>query len=468
MQDPGKALSQDFSTDTELHRELGLKEALSIIVGRIIGSGIFRTPAPIMALVGCVSLFYGVWILGGIATILGAILYAELVAMLPRSGGPYAYLKVAYPPLWSFLRGWAMFFVSETGAIAAVAIVFSEYTLALLELTMGFQSDRTVELTLALGLIWILTWLNLYGVRLAGKMQDYLSLLKILALGLVIVAGFSRSGRLENLTGDFWPDKDFWASLTATFAALRYSFFAYSGWEGSTYVAEEVKNPRRNLPLALFAGISGILLLYLAANTAYLYQLGAQGLASSRQVAVDALQLALGSTGGILISLAIVFNTSGNVSAQIMVKSRTWYAMGRDGLFPRWLGELNHHGVPARALLIQGFWASVLLLAAGLAENIYNRIIDFFSFTSTIFNISTFAAVWILRRKYPDALRPYRAWGYPYTLWIVLLIQGAFLFFTLWTAFWPSMMGAALTLTGLIYYYWRKRKGEMITGAAPP
>jgi len=454
QKNPQNNIDDLLSTSTELNRRLGLTEAFSIVIGRIIGSGIFRTPGPIMLLVSSVSLFYGVWIIGGVATLLGAFCYAELVAMMPRSGGPYAYLKAAYPPIWTFLRGWAMFFVSETGAIAAVALVFAEYTNAFYFNLNGVHYSRMTEVLLALTLIWILTAGNLFGVMLSGFLQDVFSFIKIIALGTVISFGFMKGGNSLHFTENFWPDQFDWSTMLVMGAALRYGFFAYSGWEGPTYIAEEVKNPRKNLPLALFLGISGVAILYLAANSAYLYQLPPSKVAASKWVAVDAMQMVAGTTGGILISLAVMLNTFGNVSTQIMVKGRTWYAMARDGMFPAFLSKIHPvYKTPNRALLVQAGWASVLLVGAGFAEHAYETVIDFFSFTSAVFNVSTFAAVWVLRRKYPDFKRSYRVWGYPFTLIIVLTIQIWFMIITLITAPLASLMGVLLSCTGLIYYF---------------
>ena len=445
-----------FSESTELNRSLGLTEAFSIVVGRIIGSGIFRTPGPIMMLVASVSMFYGVWIVGGIATLLGAFCYAELASMMPRSGGPYAYLKAAYPPIWTFLRGWAMFFVSETGAIAAVALVFAEYTNALYAIFTGHYYSLGLEVLIALVIIWGLTAVNCFGVSVGGILQDIFSFFKLLALGAVIFVGFMKAGEISHFTTPFWPEEFNWSSMLAFGAAMRYGFFAYSGWEGATYVAEEVRNPRKNLPLSIILGISGIMLLYLAANSAYIYQLPVEQIkgASSKWVAVDAMKMAVGTAGGVLISLAVMLNTFGNVSAQILCKARTWYAMSRDGLFIKSLSKIHpKYKTPNTALIVQAAWASLLLIGAAFAENAYETIIDFFSFTSSIFNVSTFAAVWVLRRKYPNVARPYRTWGYPVTFILVILIQVWFMITTLITAFIPSLLGIVLTSTGLIYYY---------------
>lgn len=235
---------------------------------------------------------------------------------------------------------------------------------------------------------------------------------------------------------------------------MRYVFFTFSGWEGATYVAEEVKDPRKNLPLSLILGLSGILLIYLAANAAYVFQLTPAAVAQSKWVAVAAMESAVGAIGGVLVSLAVMLNTFGSVNSQILVKARGIYAMSRDGLFFNRVGSLHpRFRTPNVALLIQALWATILLGGAAFAAQAYEAIIDFFAFTSSVFNISTFLAVWLLRRKYPDAYRPYRTPGYPVTLALVLIIQVWFCLATLITAFVPSMLGALLTSSGLLFYH---------------
>ncbi len=454
-----------FSEETELKRDLGLLESFSIVISRIIGSGIFRTPQPIMMAVAAVSLFYGVWILGGIATLLGAFCYAELVAMMPKSGGPYAYLKAAYPPVWTFLRGWAMFFVSETASIVAVALVFAEYGSSLFQLLFGQAITYTTEILIALTIIWLLTALNCFGVFFSGVLQNIIMVIKLVALGTIISFGFVKAGNVHHFSNPLWPEHFGWGTMLAVGQAMRYGFFAYSGWEGATYVAEEVRNPRRNLPLSIILGIIGVMLLYLAANSAYLYQLSVEQIKASPEVATNMMNAVVGTAGGMFIALAIALNTFGNVNTQILVKARTWYAMSRDGLFIPVLAKIHpKYRTPNRAMLAQAFWATVLLMGSALAGRAYETIIDFFSFTSSIFNVSTFAAVFILRKKYPHAPRPYRVWGYPVTLIIVLMIQVWFMAVTLYTAFVPSLLGMLLTCSGLLYYYrqqikewWRRR-----------
>ncbi|MCP4134426.1 MAG: amino acid permease [bacterium] len=547
-----------FSEESDYKRDLGLLEATSIVIGRIIGSGIFRTPAPIMLAVASTGLFGLVWVLGGIITIFSAVCYAELVAMMPKSGGPYVYLRAAYNPVWSFLRGWAMFFVSETASIAAVALVFSDYLNALWKIQFGDSLSQLTMVIIALGTIWLLTVINLFGVVLSGRVQNFFSTFKILALGAIIGFCFIADGNGSNFTTPFLPEEFSWGTILAVGTGLRYCFFAFSGWEGATYIAEEVKNPRKNLPLSLFFGIGGVMLLYAGANSAYIYQLPVETIMTSKEIAADAMRIAttkmtLGSIGGVFISIAVMFSTFGNVSTQILCKARSWQAMSRDGVFFKKLGEIHpRYKTPNNALLAQALWASVLLLLAAYSPHVteiavkdirvdgelyslekndhsetkqetlilgtaeetsmitykvkkkylkkaekttpglesfflsgvrekewtavkagintselssvvkklnnlgkqsaYETIIDFFFATGIIFNIMTFLSVFVLRRKYPDMVRPYKAWFYPYGLIIVVVFYLVLLGLTLISAFIPSMLGLVLTSTGLIYY----------------
>ena len=347
-----------------------------------------------------------------------------------------------------------MFFVSETGAIAVVALVFAEYANAAYEILTGARYSDAVEILLALAVIWMLTTVNLFGVYVSGVVQNFFSLLKLVAIFAVLSVGFAKAGDASNFTAPFWPDHVGWSTMLAFGTAMRYGFFAYSGWEGATYVAEEVREPRKNLPRSILLGITGVMLLYLAANTAYLYHLAPAQVAEADWVAVDAMRTAIGATGGILISLAVMLNTFGNVSTQILCKARTWHAMARDGLFIGPIGKIHpKYKTPNRALLLQGVWASLMLCAASFAASAYETIIDFFSFTSSVFNIMTFAAVWVLRKKHPEVFRPFRTPGYPFTLIVVLAIYLWFAFVTVITAPLESLLGILLTCTGLIYYY---------------
>ena len=312
-----------------------------------------------MALVGCTSLFGVVWIIGGAITIFGAVIYAELSAMMPKSGGPYVFLKAAYGPYIAFIRGWAMFFVSETASIVAVALVFSEYISSIWFIVYGNQFDLVSIFFLSLITIWILTFINLFGVSLSGRVQVFFSIIKICALGAIIgttLTGFS-TGNVSNFSDPFWPESFGWHTILSIGAALRYAFFAFSGWEGATYIAEEVKEPQKTLPLSLFIGIAGVMLLYIGANIGYLYQLDVEAIKENKWVATAAMQVVLGTSGGILISLAVAINAFGNISTQILTKSRTWHAMARDGLFFKQFKNLHpKYNTPNNALIGQGIY----------------------------------------------------------------------------------------------------------------
>ena len=455
---------------TDYKKDLGLKESTSIVISRIIGSGIFRTPAPIMALVGCTSLFGLVWVLGGIITVFGAVIYAELTAMIPKSGGPYVFLKEAYGPYIAFLRGWAMFFVSETASIVAVALVFTEYINAIFVIVTGDPFGLLTTLTISLITIWTLTSITLFGVGLSGIFQVFSSIVKIAAVGAIIgitLTGFS-TGNLGNFSDPLWPQDFGWSTILSVGAALRYSFFAFSGWEGATYMAEEIREPQKTLPLSLFLGIGGVMVLYLGANLGYLYQLDVESIKENKWVATAAMKVVLGASGGILISIAVAINAFGNISTQILCKGRSWHAMARDGLFFDNFKKLHpKYHTPNNALIGQGIWATVLLLFAVVSTylrsgisgtNTYEIIIDFFSATSTVFNLLTFGSIYVLRKKYPHKDRPYKALFYPWSMILVILLYLSFLLLTLITAFIPSMVGILLTVSGTFYYRYKVAK----------
>lgn len=458
-------------TDQSYKVGLGLTEAFSIIIGRIIGSGIFRTPASVMlAVSGGLGPFFVVWVLGGILTFLSALLYSEMVSMLPKNGGPYVYLRAAYPPIVSFLRGWAMFFVSETASIVVVSLVFSDYSSRVI-VNLGYSDPGFFfRATLSLATIWTLTGANLIGVRSSGLFQDILSFVKILSLAAVIIVGSVFDANTAHFQFEWWPQQSILTTVLGAATALRYVLFSYSGWEGATYVAEEVENPTRNLPISLFVGIGTVMVLYIAVNIAYLLQLSPLEIQDSPSVAAVALERAAGNLGGLLISLAVVANTFGNVNSQIFTKSRTWQAMAKDGMFFRFLAPLSNSGVPFRSLLVQAGWASVLLSFALMADffkaegdkSAYDRLIDFFSFTSAVFNFLTIYAVLRLRKLMPNHERPFRTPAFQLVFILVITIQLAFTVFTFVTSPLASLSGVALTLTGIIYWQIRIPKSAKI------
>ncbi len=466
-------------------RSLALPESLAIVTGRILGSGIFRTPGPIFLAVCALDtnqsyapdgsnvplaqlslgLFFLAWIIGAVATFLSSLCYAELISMIPRSGGPYAYLRCAYPEWITFLRGWAMFFVSETASIVAVALVFSEYGNILLQELWGIQLSKHTLAMLALALIWLCTYAAWQGMAFSGLLQNILSFLKLSALLSMSLLFFTSSeGKASHLQHYLWPEEWGWESLIALGGAMRYCFFAYSGWEGASYVAEEVKEPRRTLPRSLFWGIGLLGLLYLLVNASYVYILGPLGIiAEGRQIAAAAMKIALGSEGLLVLALFVMLSTGANVSTQVLVKARTWHAMARDGLFFRPLAQLHPQSKsPNAAITAQALWASVLVGCSLFFTNSYESIIDFFSFTSTLFNLLTFLALWILRSKIKEQKQAsfFRISCLPCVLLPVLIIQGSFLLITLYDRPLESLLGLLLTLSGLLYYFFAKKSAK--------
>ena len=406
-----------------------------------------------------IGLFFLAWIIGGVFTFLASLCYAELVTLLPHSGGPYAYLKAAYPEIVTFLRGWTMFFVSETASIVAVALVFSEYASILWEQTSGIEASWSMHATAALLLIWLFSFANCLGLALSGLLQNILSAIKIFAL--IVMSGLflGVDGGDGAFQENFWPSKWGWGTMLALGQAMRYTFFAYSGWEGATYIAEEVRKPRRNLPISLFLGIGFVMILYLLVNAGYVYQLGGERIVIERKgIAAAAMENVLGLVGLFILSAFVMISTAGNVSTQILVKARTWYAMARDGLFFSSFARLSpRSNTPNIALLGQASWASVLLFCSFSFENSYETLIDFFSFTSAFFNLLSFAAVGILRYKMPKTERPFRTPCLKIVLSIVLSIQLWFLLITLYDRPLESLFGLGLAFSGIFYYFYVKK-----------
>ena len=426
-----------------------------------------------------IGFFFAAWVIGGLSTLLAAFCYAELVSLMPRSGGPYAYLKAAYPEMVTFLRGWAMFFVSETASIVAVALVFADYAYFVTEHTIGEMeqggviSEKIFNFYVSFIVIWFLSVSNCFGIRFSGSFQNVLSSLKIIALILMaFVPLFTTAGASSGFDAPgflWWPDEITLIHFIALGEAMRFAFFAYSGWEGATYVAEEVKDPSRNLPRSLFWGIGSVMIVYLMVNVAYLSVLSPQEIiVSKKQVAADYMEKGLGVVGGVFLALLVMLSTFGNVGAQIMVKARTWYAMSRDRLFPRPFGKLHPlYKTPNQATLLQAAWATCLLVYAHLSSNQYESLIDLFSFISAAFNVLTIVSVIILRKKIPLSTRvvkaedgttykPFQVPLFKTTISLVLLIHIWFLFVTLISRPYASLIGILLTSTGIFYYYKRK------------
>jgi APA family basic amino acid/polyamine antiporter len=427
----------------EFNQALGLLDSTMIVAGSMIGSGIFIVTADIARQVGSPGWLLVIWLFTSILTVAAALSYGELAGMMPRAGGQYVYLYEAFGPMWGFLYGWTLFMVIQTGTIAAVAVAFAKYTGVLLPwfsethilLTAGPLSFSAAQL-LGIGSIIVLTWINTRGITSGKLVQNVFTFAKIAALICVILLGIFVGRNLEALAANF---SNMWnAVLTSTdgtitplsgFAlaavigtAMVGSLFASDAWNNITFTAGEVKNPKRNIPLSLMFGTILVGGLYFLANITYLTVIPLLGnpagtdvatrgiqFAQSDRVATAAVEVMFGSAAAVIMAILIMVSTFGCNNGLILSGARVYYAMSKDGVFFRGAGVLNSHGVPARALVVQAFWASILTLSGS-----YNQLLDYVIFAVLIFYVLTIGGLFVLRRTKPGAERPYRTWGYPF------------------------------------------------------
>jgi APA family basic amino acid/polyamine antiporter len=484
-------------------RELGLLDSTMIVAGSMIGSGIFLVPAEITRQVGSGGWLLMVWVVTGLLTVAAALSYGELAAMMPKAGGQYVYLREAYSPLWGFLYGWTLFLVIQSGTIAAVAVGFARFLGVLMpsisptawiippiDLPFSFALSLSVQQLVAILLLIFLTWLNTRGIRLGKMIQNTFTSAKTLSLLALILLGVlvgRNAGAIADNFGNLWTPRDAIAiepgisgapvaiatagafGLFIAFCVAQVgSLFSADAWNNITFTAGEVKNPRRNIPLSLAAGTSLVIVLYLLANLAYLCVLPLAGIqnAPDDRVATAALQAIFGPVGASIMAVAILISTFGCNNGLILAGARVYYAMARDGLFFRRTGTLNVRHVPAFGLILQCVWASLLVLArtrkvdaTGQATygNLYGTLLDYVVFAVLIFYILTIAGIFVLRRKQPDAERPYRAFGYPLVpvLYIVAATVISLVLLVYKTQ--TSLPGLLIVLTGIpVFLLWRR------------
>jgi basic amino acid/polyamine antiporter, APA family len=477
--------------DTEFTRGLGGFDATMVVVGSMIGSGIFIVPAEMARQVGSPGWLLVAWVMTGVLTVSAALSYGELAAMMPRAGGQYVYLREAYSPLWGFLYGWTLFLVIQTGTIAAVAVAFARflgvlwpaigeghYLVPPIHLTAGYAISLSTAQLVAVLLIALLTWTNARGLEYGRVVQNVFTtaktgaLLALIALGLFI--GWN-AGTVGANFEDAWTPRgevEIVPGLSAVttfglFVALCVSqtgsLFSSDAWHNITFTAGEVKEPRRNLPLALALGTSSVIALYLLANLAYLVTLPLEQIqhAPADRVATSTLEAILPGTGAALMAMAIMISTFGCNNGLILTGARAYYAMARDGLFFTRVGTLNAARVPAAALALQGAWASLLVLprtytpATGTYGSLYGNLLEYVISAALLFYVLTIAGIFRLRRTRPDAPRPYRALGYP--LVPALYIAGAATIVGVLVAFRPTTTwpGLLIVLLGVpVYLAW--------------
>lgn len=434
-----------------------------LVIGGIIGSGIFLNPAIVAQRVHTPGLTLGVWLLGGVVALIGAFVYGELGQRIPKAGGSYVYLRDAFGPLPAFLNAWGMMLMIATGAIAAVAVTFANYTLALTGLSPGFRFP------LAVGAIVLLSGVNYFGVRPGALTQNVFTVLKLLALAVLVGAGLLLSGVSPSAEAAADPEAP-GSIVLAMGAALVPVLFSYGGWQQTNFVAEELIDPERNLPRALLLGVIGVVTVYLLANLAYLRTLGAVGLAASSAPAADVLGQLLGPGGRTFITAGVALSTFGFLNLVILVSPRVYQAMAADGLFFPQLARLHpRYRTPATAIVFQAAWA-ILLTGTGT----YGELLDYVVFADWLVFGATAATLFVYRARERQGLVPrvaYRVPGYPIT---PLLFIAAALYVVLGsTASNPlnALKGTLLLGAGVpVYLYWRRRKGAPVPVAlqGPP
>ncbi|WP_132053695.1 APC family permease [Pseudocnuella soli] len=457
-------------TDQEFKPSLKLLDATMIVAGSMIGSGIFIVSADITRNVGSAGWLMAVWLITGFMTVTAALSYGELSAMFPKAGGQYVYLKEAYNPLIGFLYGWSFFAVIQTATIAAVGVAFAKFTAYLLPqfredlvaFDLGFLTVSPAQL-LSIAVIVLLTYLNTPGIKNGKFIQTTFTLTKLLSLFGLIIFG------LLSINPDVWAANwsDAWtlqklqpngtissyttmAALGAIAAAMVGSIFSSDSWNNVTFIAGEIKNPKRNIGLALFLGTLIVTLVYLATNIMYTAVLPLQEIASADKdrVAVVASNVIFGNAGTIIIALMIMISTFGCNNGIILAGARVYYTMAQDGLFFKKVGTLNKNAVPEYAL-----WLQCAFAAAWCLSGRYGDLLDMISFVVVGFYMLTIAGIFILRKTRPDAPRPYKAFGYP-VLPIIYILMGL-TFCTLLIMYKPKFTwpGLIITLLGIPIYY---------------
>ena len=453
-----------------LVRGLGLFDATTLIVGSVIGSGIFVAPSIMAGYIQSPGLLLGLWVLGGMLTLFGALAYGELAAALPRAGGQYVFLSRSFGPLWGFLYGWTLLFAINTGFIAAVAVAFAKYLGVFFpsvgEGTVLFSlAGRPFSTAQAVGLVVIaaLTWINITGLRTGARVQNLFTVAKVAAVAaLVILAlglGRGSAANFSSPAGFFvlGPEGVTLGLFAAMAVAMSKALFAYDAWNSVTFAAEEMREPERNLVRSLLYGTLAITLVYCSAVAVYIYMVPIAEMAGIKdnRIAAEAAERMMGTTGRAFIAISILISAFGCVNGLVLAGARVVYAMARDGLFFA-SGAAIHpvYRTPSRALVIQGVVAGVLTLTGT-----YSDLLTLTAFSSLMFNTLTVLGLFVLRRREPELARPYRAWGYPVLPALYLVVSVFFLVFILKGDPRNSGLGLVLTALGLpAYLYWRRRR----------
>jgi APA family basic amino acid/polyamine antiporter len=462
-----------MTKNTQLNRSLGIRLVIVVVIGNIIGSGVYKKVAPMAAELQSPGWVLICWVLGGIITLFGALSNAEVAGLLADTGGEYSYYKRIYNRFFAFIYGWSLFTVIQTAAISSLSYVFAQSLHNILALPPLLDSlatfslgglfypfaDFNVKLT-AILLILLLTWVNTKGVKFGAKLSTVILLLVFAGISTIVFFGLGSDQ--AQLTSSFELATSSAAPVTfsAVFAAMLSAFWAYQGWAAIGFIGGEVKDAKRNIPRGIAIGVFAVVAIYLLVNMTYLSLLPIEALeqvhaAGNKIAAVEAVKSFWGYGGAVFISVLILVTTLGCTNATILASSRTYFAMAREGLFFQKATELNQAQAPANSLFYQCLWACLLVLSGT-----FDQLTDMIIFAVFIFYGATTLGVFILRRKMPDAPRPYRVWGYPVVPAIMVLFCVALFFNTIMVRPREAAIGMVLMLTGIPMYWWFNKKNK--------
>ena len=451
----------DFA-EPKLAQRLGLATALAVVVGEVIGSGMFLVPQKIAMTLGDVGWIITVWVFGGLLSLAGALTTAEIAGMIPAAGGQYVYFREIYNEFIAFLYGWTCFIVYQSGSIAAIAVAFAKYlgfffpALGASSISLGFITIPEAGIKLvAVGAILSVMAVNYFGVQFGGMVQQLFTYLKVLAIAGIVFCCFVFGKHSASVYTPFFGSFHGGSLLSAFGIALVAVLWAYDGWNSVTYLAGEVKNPQRNIPLALVGGTVVIIIIYVVTNLAYMYVLPLDAIAGSKLVAADAISQFFGHNGGALIAVAVMISTFGTTNATTLTTARVYFAMAKDKLFFKRIAEVHpKYKTPHVSLLVQGVWSSILTLTGT-----YDQLFTYVIFASWLFYAIGTYGIFVLRKKRPDAPRPYRTIGYPFVPAAFVIVAAWFVLNTIVTDPRDSLFGLALVLLGVpAYLYWRKKR----------
>ena len=459
----------------QLSRSLGLRLVIVVVIGNIIGSGVYKKVAPMAAELHSPGWVLVCWVLGGIITLFGALSNAEVAGLLADTGGEYAYYKKIYNRFFAFIFGWSLFAVIQTASISSLAYVFAQSLGSIIDLPPVLTSladvniggafypfaGFNVKLT-AILLIILLTWVNTRGIKTGAGVST--GILVLVFAGIFLIIGFGLTSDQADISRSFdlTTTNNTPVTISAIFTAMLSAFWAYQGWAAIGYVGGEIKDAKRNIPKGIAIGVFVIIALYLLVNATYLSLLTIPALeainGSGNQIAaVEAVRSFWGYNGSVFISVLILVTTLGCTNATILVSCRPYFAMAREGLFFPKVGKLNAAQAPVNSLLYQGVWACLLVLSGT-----FDQLTDMIIFAVFIYYGATTLGVFILRRKMPDAPRPYKVWGYPVVPAIVILFCAALFVNTIFTRPREAAIGLVLMLTGVPLYLWFTRSNRPV------